>query len=80
MQIVTFLVYNIILYKNVPDIYPHKIALFSGGLSTRDTPTSSWVLFTPAGAKVVGETGGSEQGGELRGEEVGVRWLDCEAS
>jgi len=56
-------------------IYPHRMALFSGGLSTKITPTSSSStgLFTPAVLK--GGESGSELWGEVRGELVsGVLW------
>ena len=46
--------------------YPHRIALFSGGLSTRLTPTSSPGLFTPAETAKGGEW--SELAGEVKGE------------
>jgi len=51
-------------------IYPQRIALFSGGRSTRltATPASSTGLFTPAVLK--GGESGSELGGEVKGELV----------
>ena len=50
-------------------IYPHRIARFSGGRSTRDTPTSSWLLFTPTGVKE-GDRGSElgREGGEVNGD------------
>lgn len=55
-------------------IYPQRIALFSGGLSTKipPTPDSSTGLFTPAVLK--GGESGSELWGEVRGELVSGVW------
>ena len=54
------------------DFYPHKIALFSGGLSTRLTPTpaSSTGLLTPPDTEKGGER--SELCGEVKGELLAV--------
>lgn len=57
-------------------IYPHRIARFSGGLSTRlaPSPASSTGLFTPAVLK--GGERGSELWGEVRGELVSGVWVE----